>query len=161
MSAADLAAILPRALSQYKEGCNHESLRVLLPAHAHSSFEAKLGSLTANASGRGWDARAAPWLNATLSHLSRCVVLVLERCAESTDVLRHYLPWLAPHYDCAGPRANVNTFVRRGARISAAGAEVARRQNALDDLVYFVANELLTEQARVAAGVQTSGAVTS
>lgn len=101
VSPSALNASLPIRRSAFSEGCNNEPLRVL---SAVGVDEDVLSQLT---TGERWSPYALPALHDALAQLSQCVVLVLERCEQTMAVLRHFIPWIIPHYDCSKDKAQV------------------------------------------------------
>ena len=138
-SAAEIGRTLPRARSNYDEGCNNEAARVL---SYHGFDEELLGRLTA---GGESSATATAVVAEVLKRLSSCVVGILERCADTETVLRAYLPWLAPHYACENTTLNRGTVEdRKDAVVDADVEDVVLRQNALDEVAYKFGDEMLT-----------------
>ena len=118
---------LPSKRSGYAEGCNNEALRVLSPL---ALDEGALGHLT---SAEEWSRYAVPALGDALSSLSQCAVVVLERCAETMTVLEHFMPWIAPHFDCS---QHLNVGNQERGELSEAAKRVILAHNELDERVY-------------------------
>eukprot|EP00965_Chrysotila_dentata_P167041 5515808-Pleurochrysis_carterae.AAC.1 len=79
MSADGVEAVLAGARSKFAEGCNNEAARMFASVGGDESL---VNTLTSNGD-KKWRCEALPALGDVLSHTSRCVVGVLERCADT------------------------------------------------------------------------------
>ena len=92
--AEDMAAKLTQARSQYGEGCLNEPMRIF------SDFgddEELVNNLTDADNDFGVAELA---LEQTIERAGRCVVGVLERCADTKATVAKHLPFLAPFFSC-------------------------------------------------------------
>ena len=130
--------LLPKTMSRYSEGCNNEAGRVL--------SDAGVGEVGVNAMGPNHSG-LVPILNDSLRHLSQCVVTMLERCEDNKRVIKHFLPWFAPHYDC-----HIVRNPSKSGDSSELSAEAQREiisQNLVDEGAYRVAEALYEQQLKI------------
>jgi hypothetical protein len=83
-------------------------------------------------------------LNRTLARAGRCVAGVLERCADTREVLSHFVPWLNFSCNVSANRSPAAHTSRRP--LSPEALLEIRRQNAAELAAYEVANLLLDAQ---------------
>lgn len=131
--------------SIYGEGCNNEGLRVLSDAGGGEAVNGLTAGDDLDADGDGWAPGAAAAFRQALARASSCVVGVLERCEETVEVLVAHFPWLAG-LSCD---LHANNASLHGPPPPPAHAAEIMRLNALDGLLYDVANRQLDAQLAV------------
>ena len=89
--------------------------------------------------------------NKTANHLSKCVIVMNERCEDSNKIIAHFLPWLGKVDICktwekkgkAGPNAT-NLVVN--------ASQAILENNQMDELLFEFGVSLFEHQLKVARG---------
>ena len=128
--------------SRFNEGCNNEPLRTMWSG---GTDENQVNTLTV-------DSRTAlDALSDTLTHVSRCLIVDLSRCAESRRLARAYLPWM--NFSC---HVHANAQHRHWNLTDARLLAIVREQNALEIMVYDYATKLFNAQMDTFVGRTSS-----
>lgn len=138
-TAEEWNTLLPEAVDVYGNGCNNEIARIF----GRSQDEALVNRFSINTVGAHY---FADELDTVLARMARCVMLRVDRCQDSSIILRHYLPWINTTKLCTTHKnkSHRSTDLRAGA------ATVILEHNAFDELAFRFGDALFEAQLKVA-----------
>jgi hypothetical protein len=140
LSAQDWANLLPKSYSDYSEGCNNEIFRTF----GITPDETYINTMTLN------HASFSHEFSTAAKHMSKCVIVMPERCEDSNKIISHFFPWIG-HVDLC--TAHMNSSQLRGANktsLAENAMEVILKNNEMDELLFQFGKSLFDEQLRVA-----------
>eukprot|EP00639_Heterosigma_akashiwo_P015321 CAMPEP_0206369024 /NCGR_PEP_ID=MMETSP0294-20121207/5040_1 /ASSEMBLY_ACC=CAM_ASM_000327 /TAXON_ID=39354 /ORGANISM="Heterosigma akashiwo, Strain CCMP2393" /LENGTH=376 /DNA_ID=CAMNT_0053815679 /DNA_START=12 /DNA_END=1142 /DNA_ORIENTATION=- len=143
MSPDDWVNLLPIAADAYSKGCNNELARVFGSTYDEAIVNRHHLS----------EPTFLPEFNRIASRMSKCVVIELEKCQESTEVIRHFLPWLGNGIDLCSSSVKQNVGEIRqhtDSATSSAVSDAILSQNTMDELLYRFGESLFNAQFQIA-----------
>lgn len=144
MTPEEWSALLPDAVDQHGNGCNNEVARIL----GDTPHEAAVNRLSPETYGARHYGDA---LDTVLGRMAGCVIVRVDRCADSNAVLRHFLPWVR------GDLCTTHQKKHKEARdvgMSKGAMEAILSQNRFDELVFSFGAKLFEAQLAVAMDAQ-------
>jgi hypothetical protein len=93
-TAEEWNTLLPDAVDFFGNGCNNEYARIL----GNTLDESLVNRISPETYGQEHYVNE---LETILSRMSRCVMILAERCEESNIILKHYLPWITEANLCS------------------------------------------------------------
>lgn len=139
MSATDWANLLPKAYDQYSNGCNNEVFRIM----GSSIDETYINTMSPSQPSFLYE------FNKTAHHLSKCIIVMGERCEESNMVLRHYLPWLG-NVNLCDVSVQSSKLNEKSKMLQPNASEVILQYNRMDDLLFQFGETLFELQLNAA-----------
>jgi len=140
LSALDWANLLPKSYSDYSEGCNNEIFRTM----GSSIDETYINTMTTYHPSFSYE------FNKTAKHLSKCIIIMNERCEDSNKILSHFIPWLGK-VDICSEKINSSTLKAKDKTSLAANAsQVILENNQIDELLYQFGQSLFEQQLKAA-----------
>lgn len=140
LSAQDLAYLLPNAYSKYSEGCNNEILRIF----GRTADETYINTITPDHPLFSFE------FDTAAKHMSKCVIVMPERCEDSNKIINHFFPWIG-HVDLCTKHLNSSRL--KGANKTSLAENVTRvilETNQMDELLFQFGESLFDAQLRVA-----------
>ena len=116
LSPAEWDIFLPKLYSRYREGCNHENVRVLSDIVDEVQVNVLTSSWHHTNHTHSDSSLYAPQqdvchlqqqLDLMMNRLSQCVVLISDQCEQNKIILQHYVPWFSLQCDV---KANQGKF---------------------------------------------------
>jgi len=162
----ELKNILPRAESIQAEGCNNEPMRLFSDL---SSADTKINTLTTGPiSGdvgttdhaydeEGWDLDTNFILNNTVRHMQHCVIGISERCEDTRRVIQFFFPWFTS-FSCE-VYSNRGKFSADDNLLTPGVISEVKRQNALEIILYNIANLTLDVQLQAIQEIEEAARV--
>jgi hypothetical protein len=89
-------------------------------------------------------------LDTAAEHMSKCIVVIPERCEDSNKVIRHYFPWLNTVDLC---KTRLNTSRVQGANktsLAENATEIILKYNQMDELLFRFGESLFEKQLKLA-----------
>ena len=139
LSAQDWANLLPKAYDQYSNGCNNEVFRIM----GSSIDETYINTMSTSQPSFLYE------FNKTAHHLSKCIIVMGERCEESNRVLSHYLPWLG-NVDLCDVSEQSSKLDEKSKMLQPNASEVILQYNRMDELLYQFGETLFELQLKAA-----------
>jgi len=139
LSPSDWEKLLPQAYDGSSGGCNNEIARIfgslndevtineMMPEHPFFIHE----------------------FNKIASRMSRCVIVVLERCEDSNKVLSHFIPWIK--LDLCTSHHNIGKANETSKILQEGAVDAILSQNAMDELLFKFGMSIFEEQVRIAS----------
>ena len=141
LSSEDWETILPQAYDKYNNGCNNEVARIFGSLHDESA----INTLSPD------DPIFLHEFNKIASRMSRCVVLIPERCEDSNKVISHYFPWMGEVADlCHSHLNSAKGHAKSSKDLQDGAADAILSQNVMDELLFQFGLSLFDEQVRIA-----------
>lgn len=140
LSSEDWERFLPEAYDQYNNGCNNEVARIF----GSLNDESDINTLSPN------DPIFLHEFNKIASRMSRCVILIPERCEDSNKVISHYFPWMGEVSDLCHSHLNPSTGAKSSKDLQDGAADAILSQNVMDELLFQFGLTLFDEQVRIA-----------
>jgi len=131
--------LLPDAVDHFGNGCNNEMYRIF-GSTQHEKFVNQLSIETYGLT------HYLDELETVLDRMAKCVMIRIDRCADSITILRHYLPWINAE-DLCGRHEKKSPLPTN---ITNEVSEFILAQNAFDELVFTFGAELFDAQLKVA-----------
>ncbi len=131
--------LLPVAMDEFNNGCNNEYARIF----GSTAHESEVNTLSPG------KPNFLQEFDNIVSRMSRCAIVHINRCEDSTKVLHHFVPWMS-QADVCGTHLNKNNRAKSTEGPSAEAAKVILEQNYMDELVFRYAEELFERQVQVA-----------
>lgn len=138
-TAEEWNTLLPEAVDVYGNGCNNEIARIF----GRSQDEALVNRFSINTVGAHY---FVDELDTVLARMARCVMLRVDRCQDSSIILRHYLPWINTTKLCTTHALKSH----RSKDLRAGAATVILEHNAFDELAFRFGDALFEAQLKVA-----------
>lgn len=130
--------LLPKTFDRYSNGCNNENFRIF---GSSSADEIEVNTLTPN------HPSFQSEFNSSAKRLLSCVILLSERCNESTKVLSHYIPWLS-NVDLCDIRLNKDPMGRGINNLTKGANEVIKVNNIMDELLFELGTVMFEAQLK-------------
>ena len=154
MTPEEWSVLLPEAVDRYGNGCNNEIARIL----GDTQHEQAVNQLSPETSGTH---HYGVELDTILGRMAECVIVRVDRCADSNTILRHFLPWmegdLCTTHENVGNKtdtanANENEYEHKHEKrsLSEEAKEAILSQNHFDELVFSFGTKLFEAQLAVA-----------
>ena len=139
MTVEEWKTLLPDTIDQYGNGCNNEMYRIF-GSTQHETFVNRLSVKTYGAT------HYLDELETVLGRMAKCVMIRVDRCADSNTVLQHFFPWIDVGDLCQirEKQTNLTTAITDEAK------EAILAQNTFDDMVFKFGAELFEAQLEVA-----------
>jgi len=139
MTVEEWETLLSDAVDSFGNGCNNEMYRIF-GSTQHEPFVNKLSVETYGAT------HYLDELETVLGRMAKCVMIRVDRCADSITILKHFLPWIDAG-DLCQKREKISTLPTN---ITNEAEEAILAQNTFDDLVVQFGAELFEAQLKVA-----------
>lgn len=136
MTPKDWETLLPTAYDFYSSGCNNELARIF-----GSLDEVEVNKLNSDTPGFLHE------FELIASRMSKCVIIIAERCEESNSVVRHYLPWVEVNL-CETHHNSAKTTDNKVLQENA--SEAILSQNMIDEMLFKLGEALFEEQIQAA-----------
>jgi hypothetical protein len=138
LTAQDWNALLPVTYDRYYNGCNNENARIF----GSSADETVVNTLMPN------DPIFLHEFEKAASRMSRCVIVMVNRCEESNAIIRHFFPWLSDTNLC-GNKTNAAKTKGEKKVLHADASEAILSQNYIDELLFQFGEALFEAQLRL------------
>ena len=156
LSSNDWDTMLPIAYDSHGNGCNNEIARIF----GSTEDETRVNTLSSLQTTNILDNPSyfQQEFEKIAYRMSRCVIIMIDRCEESNAVLKHYLPWMANDKNFCN-KANADNAAksdksRKILRENASEAIIS--QNYMDELVFQFGEKLFERQFQVATSNSSS-----
>ena len=140
LSALDWAKLLPTSYSIYSEGCNNEIFRTM----GSAIDEPYINTISPDHPSFSYE------FNKTANHLSKCVIVMNERCEDSNKIIAYFLPWLG-EVDICKTWMNKGQTGPNATELVANASEAILKNNQMDELLFQFGVSLFEHQLKAAS----------